>query len=229
MELKNFIYLGLLLISLAVPFVQSFDKKKQMGSKIKYILPGIFITSAFFLLWDIYFTRSEIWSFNEQYTIGYPIKGLPMEEWLFFPVVLYCCIFIYEIVKVDLKKYEYPKTSLIVSLLLVTAFALISFYFIDRLYTFLAFLLPAVFLGYILLKNLFKPDLTKFYFSYLFSLIPFLIVYGILAALPLVKYHPSHILGIRILNIPIEDFTYFFLMILMVISIYEFLTEKKFY
>lgn len=229
MEFKNFTYLGLLIISLSVPLVQSFDKRKQLGSKIKYILPAIFITSFFFLVWDINFTRYAIWSFRLEYTLGKTIKGLPMEEWLFFPVVLYCCTFIYEIVKVDLKKYEYPKSSLTVSLVLITVFAIISFYFKHRLYTFLAFLLPSVFLAYILLRNLLKPFLTKFYFSYLFSLIPFLIVYGILAALPLVDYHPDHILGLRILNIPIEDFTYFFLMILMVITIYEYLHQKKFY
>jgi lycopene cyclase domain-containing protein len=56
-----------------------------------------------------------------------------------------------------------------------------------------------------------------------------LIIYGILAALPLVKYNPEHILNIRILNIPIEDFPYFFLLLLMNITIYEFLKERKFY
>lgn len=229
MQFENFIYIILMIVSLAVPLIQSFDKRKQFDKKIKYIIPALFITSAFFLIWDINFTKSGIWSFNTQYTIGLPLKGLPVEEWMFFPVVLYCCLFIYEIVKEDLKKYDYPKISLVVSLLLIMAFALISFYFKNRLYTFLAFLMPSVFLAYILVRNLLKPYLTKFYFSYLFSLIPFLIVYGILAALPLVKYHPDHILGIRILNIPIEDFAYFFLMILMVITIYEFLKEKKFY
>lgn len=229
MEFKNFTYLGLLIISLSVPLVQSFDKRKQLGSKIKYILPAIFITSFFFLIWDINFTRYGIWSFHLEYTLGKTIKGLPVEEWLFFPVVLYCCTFIYEIVKVDLEKYDYPKISFIVSLLLITAFTIISFYFKHRSYTFLAFLMPSIFLAYILLRKLLNPYLTKFYFCYLFSLIPFLIIYGILAALPLVDYHPDHILGLRIVNIPIEDFTYFFLMILMVITIYEFLTERRFY
>ncbi|MGE5393343.1 MAG: lycopene cyclase domain-containing protein [Candidatus Saccharibacteria bacterium] len=229
MEFKNFTYLGLLIISLVVPLIQSFDKRKQLGSKIKYILPAIFITSFFFLIWDINFTRYGIWSFHLEYTLGKTIKGLPVEEWLFFPVVLYCCVFIYEIVKTDLQKYDYPRISLLVSLLLITSFAITSFYFKNRSYTFLAFLLPSVFLTYILLRKLLKPNLTKFYFCYLFSLIPFLIIYGILAALPLVEYHPDHILGIRILNIPMEDFAYFFLMILMVITIYELLKEKKFY
>jgi hypothetical protein len=34
-------------------------------------------------------------------------------------------------------------------------------------------------------------------------------------------------LNIRIINIPVEDFSYFFLMFLMVVTIYESLKESK--
>jgi len=229
MEPKNFIYLSLLIFSITIPLMQSFDKRKQYNKKIKFIIPSILITSAFFLIWDINFTRSGIWNFNLEYTLGKVIKGLPIEEWLFFPVVLYCCIFVYEIVKVDLERFDYPKTFHAFSLLLIAGFAIICFYFKERLYTFLAFLLPAVFLSYITFRKLIKPHLTKFYISYFILLVPFLVIYGILASLPLVEYHPAHIIGIWVFKIPIEDFTYFFLMVLMVVSIYEFLKERKFY
>lgn len=229
MEPKNFIYLSLMIFSIVIPIIQSFDKRKEYEKKIKYIIPSILITSFFFLIWDINFTRSGIWSFNCEYTLGKNIKGLPIEEWLFFPIVLYCCIFVYEIVKVDLARLDYPKISNYLSILLILKFALISFFFKQHLYTFLAFLLPAVFLSYIILRKLLNQYLTKFYLAFVILLIPQLIIYGILASLPLVEYHPAHILGIRIFNIPIEDFAYFFLMILMVVSIYEFLKEKEFY
>lgn len=229
MELKNFIYVFLMLISLALPLVQSFDKRKQFGSKIKYILPAIFITSLFFLIWDINYTRSGIWAFNTEYILGVKLLSLPIEEWLFFPVVLYCCTFIYEIVKTDLQKYEYTKLFLAISVALIVGFALMSFYFKEKAYTFMVFLLPAVFLGYTIFRNLLQPNITHFYLSYFFSLIPFLIIYGILASLPLVEYNHEHILGIRIFHIPVEDFVFFFLMILMVTTIYEFLKLRKFY
>jgi lycopene cyclase domain-containing protein len=229
MEFKNFTYLLLLIGSISVPLIQSFDKRKQYSHKIKYILPAILITSIFFLIWDINFTEAKIWSFNTKYTLGKSFKGLPIEEWLFFLVVPYCCIFIYEIVKVDLEKYEFPKFFIALSVALIIGFALISYLFSHQLYTFLAFLLPSVYLAYTVFRNRFRQYLTKFYFSYFISLIPLLIVYGILASLPLVEYNPVHILNIRILNIPIEDFSYFFLMLLMAITIYEFLKEKRYY
>jgi len=229
MELKNFTYLILMIVSISVPLAQSFQTKKQYKSKIKYIIPAILITSAFFLIWDINFTEAKIWSFNSEYTIGTNIKGLPIEEWLFFLVVPYCCVFIYEIVKVDLEKYEFANFFTVLSLFLIVGFGLISYFYRHQLYTFLAFLLPSVYLAYIVLRNQFKQHITKFYFCYFFSLIPLLIVYGILASLPLVEYNPAHILNIRIINIPVEDFTYFFLMLLMVITIYERLKESKYY
>jgi lycopene cyclase domain-containing protein len=130
---------------------------------------------------------------------------------------------------VDLEKFEYPKFFMALSLVLIIGFGLISYFFRNRLYTFLAFMLPSVYLGYTLFRNRFRQHLTKFYFSYFISLIPLLIVYGLLASLPLVEYNPAQILNSRVFNIPIEDFTYFFLMLLMVITIYEFLKEKKYF
>lgn len=229
MEFKNFTYLILLIVSISVPLIQSFDKRKQYSQKIQYIIPAILITAAFFLIWDINFTKTGIWSFNTEYTLGKTFKGLPLEEWLFFLVVPYCCIFIYEIVKVDLEKYEYANFFVALSLVLIIVFALIGYFFRHQLYTFLAFMLPSVYLAYTLFRNRFKQHLTKFYFCYFISLVPFLIVYGILASLPLVEYHPDHILNMRVVNIPIEDFPYFFLMLLMMITIYEFLKKRRFY
>ena len=229
MELKNFTYLLLLIISISVPLWQSFDKRKQYSQKIQYILPAILITAAFFLIWDINFTQAKIWTFNTEYTLGKTIKGLPIEEWLFFLVVPYCCIFIYEIVKVDLEKFEYPNFFLALSLVLIVWFALTGYFHRHRLYTFLGFLLPAVYLGYTVFRNQFKPHITKFYFGYFISLVPFFIVNGILTSLPVVEYHPDHILNIRAFSIPVEDFSYFFLLLLMSITIYEFLKERRFY
>jgi lycopene cyclase domain-containing protein len=229
MELKNFTYLILLIASITIPLVQSFQKKKQYNKKIKYILPAILIASVFFLIWDVYFTRTKIWSFNFEYTIGERFLGLPLEEWLFFLIVPYCCVFIYEIVKVDLERYEYPKFFRFFSLILIVGSSIVSYFFRHQAYTLSAFLFPSIYLIFTMFSNRFKQNITKFYFCYFISLLPCLIIYGILASLPLVEYNPEHILNIRVINIPVEDFSYFFLMLLMVITIYEFLKAKRFY
>lgn len=229
MELKNFIYLAMIIVLIAVTLVKSFDKSMQLGKKIKYILPAIIITSAFFLIWDVNFTHARIWTFNTAYTLGKDIKGLPLEEWLFIPVIIYCFVFVYELVKVKIIGYEFTKPLLAFSLLLIVAFALISYFFRHQIYTFTAFLFSCVYLGYAVFRNLLKHNITSFYISYGILLIPFLILYGILTSLPLVEYHPAHILNIRVLHIPVEDFAFFFLMLLMSTTVYEFLKVRKFY
>ncbi|HET6558587.1 MAG TPA: lycopene cyclase domain-containing protein [Prolixibacteraceae bacterium] len=229
MELTNFFYLALIIVLIAVSLVKSFDKSMQLGKKFKYLLPAIVITSAFFLIWDINFTNAHIWTFNSAYTLGKEIKGLPIEEWLFVPAILYCIVFVYELVKVKITRYEYTKPLLALSLVVIVGFALISYFFRQQIYTFTAFLFSAVYLGYAVFRNLLKQNITSFYISYVVLLIPFLILYGVLTSLPLVEYHPAGILNIRVLNIPVENFAFFFLMLLMSTTIYEFLKVRKFY
>ena len=229
MELENFTYLIVLIAALAVPLSLSFDKKVRYYKNLKYIFPAILFTAAIFWIWDIKFTLAGVWSFNPKYTLGSQIKGLPIEEWLFFIFIPYSCVFIYEVLKYYLKEYEYARLFQAFSLVLVVCFGLISYFFRQQAYTYLTFLFSAIYLTYTILRNRFKPHLTKFYFSYFVSVLPFLIVNGILTSLPVVEYNPAHILNIRVLNIPAEDFSYLFLMLLMVTTIYETLKEAKYY
>jgi lycopene cyclase domain-containing protein len=229
MEFKNYTYLLLLIASIAVPLALSFDKNVQYYKNLKYIFPAILVTAAIFWVWDVKFTAAQIWSFNTEYTMGVNFKGMPIEEWLFFIFIPYSCVFIYEVLKFYLKKYEYANPFLVLSLILMIGFALISYFFRHQAYTFLTFLFAAVYLGYTVFRNKFKPYITKFYFAYFVSLLPFLIVNGILTSLPVVEYNSAHILNFRIINIPIEDFSYLFLMLLMVTTIYENLKQSKYY
>jgi len=223
MELNNFIYLLLMLGSVSVPLIFSFEKKVQYFKKIKYLLPAMIFTGTIFIIWDIRFNELGIWSFNPQYVTGIYITGLPLEEWLFFIVIPYCCIFIYEILKVKLPQLEIPKIFTGISLILLIVFALLAYFAREKLYTFFTFFLLTIYFGYTIFRNRFKKFYTKFYIAYLISLIPFLIVNGILTNLPVVEYNDLHNLGIKIINIPVEDFAYLFLLLLMNISIYEYL------
>jgi lycopene cyclase domain-containing protein len=229
MELKNFTYLIVLIATIAFPLVLSFDKKVQFYKNLKYVLPAILITATLFWIWDIRFTRGGVWSFNTEYTLGKEYFGLPVEEWLFFVVVPYSCTFIYEVLKFYLKDYEYANPFLAFSLILIVAFGLITYFFRQQVYTFVTFLFSTIYLAYTVFRNKFKPHITKFYFAYLVSLVPLLMVDGILTSVPVVEYHPATILNIRIFHIPVEDFFYFFLMMLMVTTIYENLKENHYY
>jgi len=47
--------------------------------------------------------------------------------------------------------------------------------------------------------------------------------------LPVMTYVEKYMLGISLFRIPVEDIAAFFLLFLMNISIYEYLSDKKFY
>ena len=221
MELSNYTYLGLILFTFLCPFVLSFDKKVAFWKNWIYLFPAILITAVPFILWDIKFTEAGIWSFNHDYTLGIDYKGLPIEEWLFFLAIPYACLFIYEVLKAYFPTFGKANVFVAISLVLIVGFGLLAFFNREKTYTFLNFLFAGVFLAYIIFRNQFKPHISHFFLAYLVSLIPFLLINGILTYLPVVEYNTSHNLNLFMVSIPVEDFGYLFLLLLMNIGIYE--------
>lgn len=229
MELKNFTYLLLIAGIIIVPIALSFEKELRFYTRLKYLLPAVVITGAFFIIWDSRFTSEGIWSFNPDYITGVTLINLPVEEWLFFLVVPYALIFIYEVLELKLPAFNKPNIFVALSLMLLVGCAMIAYFNFKRIYTFNNFLFLAVYLGYIVFRNQFRQHYYRFYSTFLISLVPFILINWILTSLPVVEYNPDHIIGIRFLTIPVEDFGYLFLLLLMTATIYEFLMDKRYY
>jgi len=227
MKFQNFTYLLLMLLTLAVPLAYSFEKQVGYHKKWKYLLPAVLFSGTVFIMWDIRFTELGIWNFNPDYITGIYILNLPLEEWLFFLVIPYCCVFIYEVLHVKLPNFEKPNLFVAISLVLLIGFALTAYYAREKLYTFFTFFLLTIYFGYVIFRNRFKTHYTKFYLTWLISLLPFFIVNGILTALPVVEYNNLHNLGIRLITIPVEDIFYFFLLLIMNLTIYEYMKKQK--
>ena len=89
------LYLYLLIASVSGPLFLSIffpDVIKNWG---KFILSTTLI-AAVFLVWDAIFTANGVWGFNDDYILGFSFFGMPIEEWLFFLIIPFCCVFIYE-------------------------------------------------------------------------------------------------------------------------------------
>jgi lycopene cyclase domain-containing protein len=73
--------------------------------------------------------------------------------------------------------------------------------------------------------------LGRFIFAYLVVLIPFFLCNGILTGglttEPVVFYNNAENLGIRIWTVPIEDTIYNFSLLLMIVSIFEYIRSRK--
>ncbi len=171
------------------------------------------------------FTHLKVWSFNPQYLIGITLVNLPIEEVLFFLVVPFSCIFVYEVLIAYFKTDFLKPYSLALNLIFLIFFIAFGLYFNQKIYTLFQCLLLVMML--ILHKRYLKaPYLGRFYATFFICLIPFLIMNGYLTSLPIVIYNDAFNSGIRIGTIPLEDSFYCLLLLLMNITAYEFLKKK---
>jgi len=213
-----------LLINLAVilfPLCLSFDRKVQFFSKWRFVIPAILITGLVFLIWDILFTKLNVWSFNPKYLIGINLMGLPLEEMLFFLTVPYACVFIYECLNVYFTKEHLQKYSFALSNLFLGICIAILFFGYSKWYTLINFGFLFVFLAYVEYVNIAHRFMYRFYRAYLVSLLPFYIVNGFLTSIPVVLYNDAETLGFRIGTIPFEDHFYLMGLLLMNVYLYE--------
>lgn len=223
--MMKFTYFALLGGSVFFPFLYSFDKRISFYKRWPSLFISIGIVAAFFVLWDIWFTYENVWSFNDHYVSGFYLFKLPLEEWLFFVIIPYACVFIYDSLKYFVKKDFLRPVAPLLTFALVILLLVFSIFSTGKIYTQSTFLLTALCLcvHFFLFRDRF---LGRFYLAYLVHLIPFFAVNGVLTAIPVVMYNESENLGIRIGTVPVEDSIYSMLLLLLNITIYEFLNER---
>lgn len=222
--MQSYTYLLLMTGSFVFPFLLSFDKKVAYYKKWKSLLPGLLATALAFVAWDVWFTEIGVWSFNPDYLVGINLLNLPLEEWMFFFVVPFACIFIYECLIAYFPKDPFTGIAQPLSYVLALVLVVVASLNPANLYTLVTYYALAVWL--MVQASLKTPFLGRFYQTYLVHLIPFLVINGVLTALPVVIYNDAENLGIRLGTIPLEDTAYSMLLLLMNISFYEWFKSR---
>lgn len=226
---SDYLYLGVLLFSIFIPLLRSFERRIYFIGKWKRIVFSIGVMSIIFIPWDILFTKRLIWGFNEEYNLNIALFSLPLEEILFFIFVPFSCLFINEVAqyfnvykRLEGKSSRYLTLFLIVFLISMIVISTgLSYTFWVSIYTLIVLLL-----GQLMLKK----QMSKFYSWFGICLIPFIAVNSILTGYftpePVVWYNSNEILGIRFGTIPIEDFIYNLGMLMTVYLPYTLLWKK---
>jgi lycopene cyclase domain-containing protein len=212
------LYLSLLVFSVLIPFVLSFDKKVRFYGIWKSLFPSVIIVGAVYITADIIFARYGIWGFNPEYHSNIILLGLPLEEWLFFILIPYACIFIHYV----FISY-YPDLMLSdrfakhLSAFLIIILVIVLLIHPGKTYTFFNFSLLILSLVMALVDK--AKLLNRYFISFLIILIPFFIVNGILTGTfikdEVVWYNSEEIIGLKLLTVPVEDIGYAFSLILL--------------
>lgn len=227
--MEKYYYLSLDFLSIIFPLMFSFYPKADFSKKWRFLAPAIAIPAVVFIMWDSWFTSMGVWGFNDRYLTGVRLGNLPIEEVLFFVCIPYACVFTYEAVNYLLKT-PLSRSTTAISGLMALALAITGGIYLDHWYTSVTFI---GLVSYLIILYIFRHTtfLSRFYFAFLFILIPFFIVNGILTGTglpePIVWYNDHENLGLRMLTIPVEDTFYGMLLILMNVSIFEFLQERS--
>jgi len=217
----NYLYLALNFGTLLFPLLLSFDKKVAFYKNFKPLFFAIAIMATVFLVWDFMFTKLGVWGFNSLYLSGYYMAGMPIEEYMFFFTVPYACVFIYEcLISYFPKSFNISIFFRYIPLFFWLFSLLWMVFYFDKLYSLIASLFVVFLGGFPMFRK--KQVLRYFTIAFLISIIPMLVVNGLLTSKPVVFYNELEFSGIRVGTIPLEDFIYNYGMLWLTIGFYHY-------
>jgi lycopene cyclase domain-containing protein len=218
-------YLSVLIASVAFPLAFTLSARFGFGADWKKAWAAVSISAIPFAIWDIGFTGAGVWSFSPDFVLGPSLFGLPLEEYLFFLAIPYSCLFIYGqfrrlgVFRTGRFRRRNEERLALIWLVMALGLLLIAAMNGGRVYTVSVCLLGAAAAGGLSVSRpRFSAPLMA---AVAAQSLPFLVVNGILTAMPVFNYDPGAILGVRIGTIPVEDAIYSFVMLAVPVSLFE--------
>jgi lycopene cyclase domain-containing protein len=223
-------YILINFFTVIICFVASFDRRIQFNKLFGKFLLSSTIVAIPFIIWDIWFTARGVWWFDLNYTLGFKIAGLPVEEWLFFYCIPFSCVFTYYCLE---KFFNMNGANALNNLIVFTSaivLSVVGLLYYDRIYTLLTVIVTLFTLCY--LHFIAKKEwIGKASFVYLILMPGFFAVNGILTGSvipsPVVNYNPQEFLGIRMGTIPVEDAVYGYSQFLLNIYFFKKITKNE--
>jgi lycopene cyclase domain-containing protein len=218
-------YLIIDVLVLSVPLLFSFWGRPKFYRRIPYVLAAFFSVGVVFLVWDVWATAQGDWGFSHEFTTGVRLLGLPLEEILFFLMIPYSCLFIYEnlVCYFPDKRLPVPR---VFNGLVVASCGIAAIVFWGQNYTRTVLIFCGMFF---LVTIFFDHDMLESFLFWAYMAItyfPFFVVNYLLTSPPIVWYNPRAIWGVRITTIPLEDFFYSFTMLSFYTLVYRIFRKK---
>ncbi|MHA6727188.1 lycopene cyclase domain-containing protein [Chryseobacterium sp. A301] len=222
--MMSYTYILILFFTVIICFIASFDKRLQFNQHFGAFLKSAILVAIPFIAWDVWFTAKGVWWFNTNYTLGFVIAGLPIEEWLFFICIPFSCVFTYFCFDKFFKMDGLSGFNNVIVFVAIVVCAVIALLHHDKIYTLVTALSTILTLVY--LHFIARVDwIGKASLVFTVLMLGFFPVNGILTGsgieTPIVNYNPKDFLGIRILTIPIEDAIYGYTQFLLVLYFFN--------
>lgn len=222
-------YVLLLFFTVIICFIASFNKRIQFYRYFRSFVLAAIVVAIPFIAWDIWFTKHGVWWFNENYTLGIGIAGLPLEEWLFFICIPFSCVFTYYCIDKFFKIDGWNGFNNMIVFVSVIIASVVALRHQTQLYTFVTAIVLLITLLY--LHFIARAEwIGAASFVYMILMLGFFPVNGILTGTglenPIVNYNPKEIMGIRMLTIPVEDAVYGYCQFLWVLYFFNLFKTK---
>ena len=96
--MKKHAYVIIPLLCFAGPLAMSFDRRVYFIQYLPAVLIAILSVGLLYIVWDVVVIRRGHWRFNDEFVGRGRLFHLPAGEWLFFLLIPYSCLFIFEVV-----------------------------------------------------------------------------------------------------------------------------------
>ncbi|MDM1139825.1 MULTISPECIES: lycopene cyclase domain-containing protein [unclassified Empedobacter] len=228
--MMSYTYILILFFTIIICFLSSFDSRILFHRHFGAFFKAALVVAVPFIAWDIWFTAKGVWWFNTDYTLGFFIGGLPLEEWLFFICIPFSCIFTYFCFDKFFKLDRLSCFNNLIVFFSVIVCSIVALLYYDRIYTLLTAVITLVVLLYLHFVRCVNW-IGKASFVFTILMLGFFPVNGILTGTglesPIVNYNPDDFLGIRMGTIPIEDAVYGYTQFLLVLYFFKQFKSKS--
>ncbi|AMQ01543.1 hypothetical protein AY601_4714 [Pedobacter cryoconitis] len=217
----NYTYLLINLALLLLPVLLFSIRQLNFTDNSKFIILAVLISVFAFSIPTEFMTQLKVIVFNPPYLSGMTLWQLPVEELLLLFLLPLSGIAVYLFLNHRFPDNGPEKYSLAFSNIMLGVCIAMLYFGHQKLYTLFTFSILFVFILYIEYVNSIR-FMYRFYRAFLVTLIPFYIVYGVLANLPVLQYNSAETLNFNQFNIPFETPFYFMGMLLLSIYLFEF-------
>lgn len=222
--MQHYTYLLINFFTIIICFIFSFHPKIKFNNYFIPFLKASILVAIPFILWDIWFTKKGVWWFNYNYTLGFKVGNLPLEEVLFFFCIPFSCVFTYYCINKFFNLTIINSFNNIIVFITTIICTVFAFLHPDKTYTFVTAVVTLITVIYFhFIAKVEWIGQASLLFTIL--MLGFFPVNGVLTGSfidnPIVNYNPQEFLNFRLGTIPIEDAVYGYTQFLWVIYFFK--------